>query len=155
MLASSNLCFHHLIPSPCKVYHMLRDTQKFRLYLDCCLNNLSRHHTNLIITCISHGAEDALSDGHDSVCGLVVAADWLPPGCVLTDVLQEVFQSLTHHTSCCAHLQDRSSIISISSVRLKLRYTLISAVEAQGPMILMLLTHRLITKHQPDTWHSN
>lgn len=76
MLASSDLCFHHLaitiqhgnnkkkgtfqelleghvinkwsLFSQTHLYHILIDTQKLRLYLDCCLNNLSRHHTNLI-----------------------------------------------------------------------------------------------------------
>lgn len=78
------------------------------------------------LTCVSHGAEDALGDGHDGVRCLVIAANWLAPGCVVTDVLQEVFQSLTHHAGCCTHLQDKrsssSSIVNISTGRLKFLY---------------------------------
>lgn len=76
----------------------------------------SRQHILTGLTCIPHGAEDALGDGHDGVRGLVVAPDRLAPGCVLTHVLQEVFQGLTHHAGCCAHLQDksRSSIVNLS-----------------------------------------
>lgn len=72
------------------------------------------------LTCVPHGAEDALRDGHDGVRGLVIAADRLAPGRVLTDVLQEVFQSLTHHAGCCTHLRDKrssSGIVNISAAK--------------------------------------
>lgn len=59
------------------------------------------------LTCVSHGAEDALCDGHYGVCGLVIAPDGLSPWRVLANMLQEISQSLTHHAGCCAHLQYR------------------------------------------------
>lgn len=58
----------------------------------------------LQLTCVSHGAEDALGDGHDGVGGLVVASDGLPSGRVLADVLQQVLQGLAHHAGSGAHL---------------------------------------------------
>lgn len=68
-------------------------------------------------TCVSHGAEDALSDGHDGVCGLVVAPDGLSPRGVLTNMLQQISQSLTHHAGCCAHLQYSRCISSTLVLR--------------------------------------
>lgn len=56
------------------------------------------------LTCVSHGAEDALGDGHNGVGGLVVASDGLPSRRVLADVLQEVLQGLAHHAGRSAHL---------------------------------------------------
>lgn len=66
---------------------------------------------SLGLTCVSHRAEDALSDRHDGVRGLVIAPNGLPPRGVLTDMLEEICQSLAHHTGRCAHLQYKTGFL--------------------------------------------
>lgn len=56
------------------------------------------------LTSVPHGAEDALGDAHDGVCGLVVAPDGLAPAGKLAHVLQEVAQGLADDAGGRAHL---------------------------------------------------
>lgn len=82
--------------------------------------SFSQHFFSFRLTRVSHWAEDTLSDGHNGVGSLVVAPNGLSPWGVLTNMLQEISQSLTHHAGCCAHLQYRrctSSTLALCYLR--------------------------------------
>ncbi|KAL0601296.1 Zinc finger protein [Plecturocebus cupreus] len=97
-------------------------------------------HTAQCLTSITHGAEDALSDTHDGVGGLVIAADGLASAGKLPHMLQEIMQGLTDHAGRGADLLQE---LTISSGRLAGTDAVLHRAVHQLPCFnQLLLAHR-------------